>query len=78
MRLSQELNRLRKAAISLGFLELLNGLATIFEQECTQLPGTAHPDCALQLTHAADVLRKTQTRDIKYVVMPLQTNYTSS
>lgn len=74
----KELNRLRKAAISLGFLELLNGLAYIFEQECMQLPGSAHPDCAFQLQHAADVLKKTQNRDIKYVVMPLPTNYTSS
>ncbi|KAJ8933163.1 hypothetical protein NQ314_014170 [Rhamnusium bicolor] len=74
----KELNRLRKAAISLGFLDLLNGLAYIFEQECMQLPGSAHPDCALQLQNAADQLRKTQNRDIKYVIMPLQTNYTSS
>ncbi|KAF5293913.1 hypothetical protein FQA39_LY13618 [Lamprigera yunnana] len=73
-----ELNRLRKAAISLGFLDLLNGLAYIFEQECTQLPGSAHPDCALQLTHAADVLRKTQNKDIKYIILPLHTNYNSS
>lgn len=73
--MSKELNRLRKAAISLGFLDLLNGLADIFEQECTQLPGSAHPDCALQLTHAADVLRKTQNKDIAFVIMPLQTNY---
>ncbi|XP_057660808.1 integrator complex subunit 14 isoform X2 [Diorhabda carinulata] len=74
----KELNRLRKAAISLGFLDLLNGLAYIFDQECIQLPSSAHPDCALQLQHAADVLRKTQNRDIKYLVMPLQTNYSSA
>ncbi|KAK9710142.1 Integrator complex subunit 14, beta-barrel domain [Popillia japonica] len=71
----KELNRLRKAAIQLGFLDLLSGLASIFEHECTQLPGTAHPDCAIQLTHAADVLRKTQTRDIKHVITPLPTTY---
>ncbi|XP_060536568.1 integrator complex subunit 14 [Cylas formicarius] len=74
----KELNRLRKAAISLGFLDLLNGLAYIFEQECMQLPGSAHPDCALQLQHAADVLRKTQNRDMKFVILPLQTNYNST
>lgn len=74
----KELNRLRKAAISLGFQELLTGLAYIFEQECMQLPGTAHPDCALQLHHAADMLRKSQNRDIKFILMPLQTNYNSS
>ncbi|CAH0550975.1 unnamed protein product [Brassicogethes aeneus] len=78
MHFYKELNRLRKAAISLGFLDLLNGLAAIFEQEMLQLPGSAHPDCALQLQHAAEVLRKTQNMDIKYTVMPLQTNYTSS
>lgn len=71
----QELNRLRKAAITLGFHELLIGLAFIFDQECIQLPGTAHPDCALQLHHAADMLRKTQKMDVKYVLMPLQTTY---
>lgn len=76
--LLQELNRLRKAAMSLGFFDLLTGLAYIFEQECTQLPGSAHPDCALQLTHAADVLRKTQNKDFKYVIVPLQTNYNST
>ncbi|KAH1008071.1 hypothetical protein HUJ04_005220 [Dendroctonus ponderosae] len=70
-----ELNRLRKAAVTLGFHELLIGLAFIFEQECMQLPGTAHPDCALQLHHAADMLRKTQKMDVKYVLMPLQTTY---
>ncbi|CAG9766259.1 unnamed protein product [Ceutorhynchus assimilis] len=74
----KELNRLRKAAISLGFLELLTGLAYIFEQECMQLPGTAHPDCALQLQHAADLLRKSQNRNITFVLMPLQTNYNAS
>lgn len=69
---------MRKAAISLGFLELLTGLAYIFEQEVLQLPGSAHPDCALQLQHAAEMLRKSKNYDMKYVVMALQTNYNSS
>jgi len=64
----QELNRLRKAAISLGFHDLLTGLACIFDHECLQLPGTAHPDCALQLQHAAELLRKSQNRDIKFIL----------
>lgn len=71
----KELNRLRKAAISLGFLDLLIGLANIFEQECLQLPSTAHPDCAVQLRHAADNLRKPQNMDIKYIMTPLPANY---
>ncbi|KAL3286676.1 hypothetical protein HHI36_001173 [Cryptolaemus montrouzieri] len=71
----KELNRLRKAAISLGFLELLLALATIFEQECLSLPGNLHPDCAVQLHHAADVLKKTQTQDAKFVITPYLANY---
>lgn len=71
----KELNRLKRAAISFGFIELLDGLAAIFERECTILPGTAHPDCALQLTHAAGVLRKQYSRDVKFTVTPLRTKF---
>ncbi|XP_045483435.1 integrator complex subunit 14 [Harmonia axyridis] len=71
----KELNRLRKAAISLGFLELLLALATIFEQECLSLPGNVHPDCAVQLHHAANVLKQTQSQDIKFVITPYVANY---
>ncbi|XP_044744686.1 integrator complex subunit 14-like isoform X3 [Coccinella septempunctata] len=71
----KELNRLRKAAISLGFLELLLALATIFEQECLSLPGNVHPDCAVQLHHAANLLKKTQSQDAKFVITPYVANY---
>jgi len=73
--LLQELNRVRRAAIAFGFIELLDGLAAIFERECTLLPGGAHPDCALQLTHAAGLLRKPYSRDIKYNITPLRTKF---
>ncbi|XP_075216602.1 integrator complex subunit 14 isoform X2 [Lycorma delicatula] len=72
----KELNRVRRAAISLGFMSLLDGLAAILERECTLLPGGAHPDCALQLTHAAGVLRKPYSRDPKYNVLPMRTKFT--
>lgn len=71
----QELNRVRRAAISLGFMSLVDGLAAILERECTLLPGGAHPDCALQLTHAANVLRKPYSRDPKYNVLPMRTRF---
>ncbi|XP_069692439.1 integrator complex subunit 14 [Periplaneta americana] len=71
----KELNRVRRAAISFGFIELLDGLAAIFERECTLLPGAAHPDCALQLTHAAGVLHKPYSRDVKYNITPLRTKF---
>jgi hypothetical protein len=65
----------RRAAISFGFIELLDGLAAIFERECTLLPGAAHPDCALQLTHAAGVLHKHCSRDFSYTITPLRTKF---
>ena len=71
----KELNRVRRAAISFGFVELLDGLAFIFERECTLLPGSAHPDCALQLTHAAQVLKRSFSRDIKYNITPMKTKF---
>lgn len=72
------MNRLRRAAISLGFLELLDGLSYIFERECSLLPGNAHPDCALQLTHATNELRKPHNRDIKIAITPLLTKFNTS
>ncbi|XP_039278310.1 integrator complex subunit 14 isoform X2 [Nilaparvata lugens] len=74
----KELNRVRRAAIALGFMSLVDGLAAILERECTLLPGTAHPDCALQLTHAAGALRQPYSRDPKYNVMPMRTKYTDA
>jgi len=43
----QELNRLRKAALAFGFLDLLKGVADMLERECTLLPDTA-PYCMQQ------------------------------
>lgn len=57
-------------------MSLLDGLAAILERECTLLPGGAHPDCALQLTHAAGVLRKPYSRDPKFNVLPMRTKFT--
>uniref|UniRef100_A0A2M4BGK3 Integrator complex subunit 14 n=1 Tax=Anopheles marajoara TaxID=58244 RepID=A0A2M4BGK3_9DIPT len=71
----KELNRLRRAALSLGFVELLEGLAHIFEREMTTLPMSASPDCALQLRHAASELRKQTNRDPKSVIHALPTEY---
>lgn len=72
----QELNKLKRAAISYGFLELFDGLASILERECTLLPGAAHPDCSLQLTHAAGELKKPSIQDPKTSIAALRTNFT--
>ncbi|XP_038209261.1 integrator complex subunit 14 [Zerene cesonia] len=75
--LYKELNRLRRAAISLGFSELLTCVGSALERECAALPGGAPPDCALQLAHAAAALRDPRTAlDIKHTLQPLATNFT--
>lgn len=71
----KEMNRIRRAALSFGFHELLEAMAAMLERECTLLPGTAHPSAALQLTHAANALRAQSALDIVHTIMPLQTNF---
>ncbi|CAH1795763.1 unnamed protein product [Owenia fusiformis] len=71
----KELNRLRRAALSYGFTALLKSVALMLERECTCLPGSSHPDAALQLTHAANALKSEQFRDITQNIVPLRTNF---
>ena len=35
----KELNRIQKAALSIGFYELMDGLESLIEKECAILPG---------------------------------------
>lgn len=72
----KELNRLRRAALSFGFHDLLDAMATMLDRECTMLPGTAHPDASMQLAHAANALRSDKATDFTQLVMPLRTNFT--
>lgn len=73
----QELNRLRRAAISLGFSELVSSVGAALERERSALPAGAAPECALQLAHAAAALRDPRTAlDIKHTLQPLAANFT--
>ena len=69
----KELNRIRKAALSIGFYELLDGVASIFEKECAMLPGSAHPECAMQLAHAALELQKQQAYEPEFMITAMVT-----
>ncbi|EAT33192.1 AAEL014546-PA [Aedes aegypti] len=71
----KELNRIRRAALSLGFVELLEGLAHIFEREAATLGGSASPDSGIQLKHAANELRKPCNRDLKAIIQAMPTKY---
>lgn len=72
----KELNRVRKALLSFGFIELLEAIAGMLERECTMLPGSAHPDAAIQLTHAASKLCSDMAKDASQLIVPLPTNFT--
>ncbi|XP_011795950.1 PREDICTED: von Willebrand factor A domain-containing protein 9 [Colobus angolensis palliatus] len=79
----KELNRLRKAALAFGFLDLLKGVADMLERECTLLPDTAHPDAAFQLSHAAQQLKLASTGTSEYAaydqnITPLHTDFSGS
>lgn len=71
----QELNRIRRAALSLGFVQLLDGLASLFEREIALLPANASPDCAIQLKHTAVELGKPTNRDLKTLITALPSKY---
>jgi len=73
----KELNRLKRAALYIGFYELLEGCAAIFDRECALLSsgsqgGIPHPDCAIQLRHAASELRSRAVLNVDYQITPLQ------
>lgn len=71
----RELNRIRRAALSMGFIELLEALANLFRREIHALPSSASADCAIQLNHAAHELLKINNRDLKIVIAPLPNKY---
>ena len=71
----KELNRLKKAAVCMGFYELLEGMAQICERECSLLPANVSPDCAIQLTYVAHVLRSNECYNPKQVIQPKPTHF---
>ena len=72
--LSQELNRLRRAALSFGFHSLLEAVAQLLEREAQFLPGNAHHSATIQLSHAAAALRSPSALDVDDNITPLRTN----
>lgn len=66
---------MRRAALSLGFIELLEAIATLFEQEALTMPASASPDSSIQLNHAATQLRKVTNRDLKITIAAMPTKY---
>ncbi|XP_033341306.1 integrator complex subunit 14 [Megalopta genalis] len=71
----KEVNRLRRAAASMGFVELLEGLACILERECTQLPPNLNPDCTIQMGHVASMIRKPEFLELRYNIPPERTRF---
>jgi len=71
----KELNRLKRAAVCLGFYELLDGMAQICERECGLLPSTVSPDCSIQLTYVAQVLRSPECYNVNHQIAPKWTQF---
>ncbi|XP_018398883.1 PREDICTED: von Willebrand factor A domain-containing protein 9 [Cyphomyrmex costatus] len=71
----KEVNRLRRAAASIGFIELLEGLACILERECTLLPPNLNPDCTIQMGHVASMIRKPEFHELRYNIPPARTKF---
>ncbi|KAI8124856.1 Integrator complex subunit 14 [Lucilia cuprina] len=68
----KELNRIRRAALSIGFVELLEAMATLFDKEAINLAAVnANPECTIQLKHASIELRKPSNRDLKISIVPV-------
>ncbi|CAB0037129.1 unnamed protein product [Trichogramma brassicae] len=74
----KELNRVRRTALTLGFLELLEGLAQIFDREITLLPPNVNPECAIQLSHCSEMLRKPYSKELNANISPLRTKYSGA
>ncbi|XP_066599693.1 integrator complex subunit 14 [Prorops nasuta] len=71
----KEVNRLRRAASSMGFIELLESLACILERECTILPPNLNPDCTIQMGHVASMIRKPEFLELRYNIPPARTKF---
>jgi len=71
----KELNRLKRAAVCLGFYELLEGVAQICERECSILPTGVSPDCSIQLSWVAQVLRSPECYHVTHQVAPKLTQF---
>ena len=66
---------MRRAALAFGFHDLLEGISSLLERECTLLPGTAHPEATLQLSHAAQELRASISLGYEHTLVPLKTDF---
>ena len=71
----QELNRVRRAALSFGFGNLLDAIAALLVREVQHLPGNTHPSAAMQLQHAAEALRHPNAHLLDENILPMHTNY---
>lgn len=54
---------------------MLEGVAQICERECGLLPSTVSPDCAIQLTYVAGVLRSQDCYTSQFTIQPKLTHF---
>ena len=61
---------MRKAALSLGFYELFDGLAFIFQREILSGNLSNNPEAILQLNHCVNCLRMPEFKDFRKDIVP--------
>lgn len=66
----KEINKIRKAALSYGFFDLVEALAEVLEREKTNLI-ESKPLAATELSHAVEELRRSMSQPYDMVIHPL-------
>ena len=63
----KELNRIRRAALSFGFYELLEGMVEMLQRETI---GNNNPESLLQLNHTIRALKSSEYKEYKNDILP--------
>ncbi len=70
----KELNRVRKAALSFGFYELLEGVAQMLQREMANATNMTNQEMMIQLNHCVFCLRSPEFREYRKDIQPFATN----
>ncbi len=66
----KELNKVRRAALSLGFYQLLDELAAMLQREIRNINLNTNADSAIQMQHAIDCLKSIEFKAFAKDIQP--------
>lgn len=73
--LFKELNKVKKAALSLGFYELFDYLALALQREMANIKFESNPESMIQIQHSIECLKSLEYRDSRKEIQPFITNF---